>query len=159
LDYWVSYSYLDTKRKFLDYPKEVQPNFAATHTASIVIKTFLTKISTNIGLTYIYASGRPYFNPNKSATDFMSDRTIDYNSFGLSANYLTRLWKANSVVMLNISNLFGTYQVNGYNFSATKNSQGLYTNAPIIPSSKRFIFLGLYMSFGVDRRGQIIDNN
>ena len=36
LDYWISYSYLNTKRDYLNYPGKLQPYFAAPHTASIV---------------------------------------------------------------------------------------------------------------------------
>ncbi len=43
-DYWISYSYLDTKRNYLNYTEQLMPNFAATHTASIVMKRFFTKI-------------------------------------------------------------------------------------------------------------------
>ena len=35
-DYWISYSYLDTKRDFLNFPFAITPNFAAKHTASLV---------------------------------------------------------------------------------------------------------------------------
>src|SRR6202008_3436134 len=34
LDYWISYSYLDTKRDYLNYPGQMEPNFAAKHTVS-----------------------------------------------------------------------------------------------------------------------------
>ncbi len=43
-DYWVSYSFLDTKRNYLNYTEQLVPNFAAKHTASIVTKKFFTKI-------------------------------------------------------------------------------------------------------------------
>lgn len=46
LDYWISYSYLDTKSDYLNYPKEMQPTFAADHTASLVLKRFVNKINT-----------------------------------------------------------------------------------------------------------------
>jgi vitamin B12 transporter len=158
MDYWVSYTWLDTKRKFLDYPTSVQPNFAATHTANLVVKRFVQSISTNLGLTYTYASGRPYRNPNRPVNDFMSDHTIDFHSVGLSANYLTMIGKANAVVMLNISNVLGSEQVYGYNYSQQRNARGNYTEAAIRPPARRFIFLAVYMSLGVDRRQQIIDN-
>lgn len=32
-DYWITYSYLDTKRDHLNFPYEMQPNFAANHTS------------------------------------------------------------------------------------------------------------------------------
>ncbi|MBS1567013.1 MAG: carboxypeptidase-like regulatory domain-containing protein, partial [Bacteroidetes bacterium] len=54
-DYWISYSYLDTKREYLNYPEKLTPNFAATHTASLVMKRFVTKIKSGFNLTYSYA--------------------------------------------------------------------------------------------------------
>jgi hypothetical protein len=38
VDYWLSYSFLDTKRDYLNYPTAITPNFAANHTASLVVK-------------------------------------------------------------------------------------------------------------------------
>ena len=67
-DYWIAYSYLDTKRMFLDYPYKLQPGFAATHTSSLVVKKFVASISTHFSMTYTYASGRPYYNPNRPAS-------------------------------------------------------------------------------------------
>ncbi|MBM3456407.1 MAG: hypothetical protein FJX80_14925, partial [Bacteroidetes bacterium] len=43
LDYWVSYSFLNTKRLYLNYPISAQPTFAATHTSSVVLKKFWVK--------------------------------------------------------------------------------------------------------------------
>ena len=157
-DYWVSYSWIDTKRKFMDYPVMVQPNFVAEHVASLVLKRFFSKISTSFGATYTYASGRPYYNPNRSSKEFMVDRTIDFHSIGFAANYLTMIGKANTVFMINVSNVLGNHQVYGYNFSSVKNDQGVHTGQAILPPAKRFIFLAVYMSLGVDRRKDIIDN-
>ena len=38
VDYWVSYSYLDTKRLYSRYLEEVMPTFAAKHTFVLVYK-------------------------------------------------------------------------------------------------------------------------
>ena len=82
VDYWVSYSYLDTKRNWQNYPTAVTPPFAATHTATLVFKYWMEKINCNVGFTYTYATGRPYYNPNKTTPEnFMSDRTFDYNNY------------------------------------------------------------------------------
>ncbi len=40
-DYWISYSYLDTKRDFLNYPFAIEPSFVSKHTASLVVKKFV----------------------------------------------------------------------------------------------------------------------
>ena len=87
-DYWISYSYLDTKRDYLNYPGQLQPNFAAHHTASIVTKRFITNIKTGFNVTYTYATGRPYydFRLNSTGKYYIADQgtTKPYNSMGFS---------------------------------------------------------------------------
>jgi hypothetical protein len=158
IDYWISYSLLNTRRQFLNYPISVQPSFASKHTISVVLKKFVSDISTNFGLTYAFATGRPYFNPNLPPDRFMSEHTIDYHSMSATINYLTPLLKTNSVIFLYITNVLGSKQIFGYHFSDQKNSQGIYSSAAIIPPAKRFIMLGIFMSIGVDRRQDIINN-
>jgi hypothetical protein len=58
VDYWVSYSFLDTKRNFLNFPYAIQPKFAATHTASVVVKKYVQNWKTQFNGAYNYASGR-----------------------------------------------------------------------------------------------------
>jgi hypothetical protein len=61
-DYWITYTYLDSKRKYLNYPNALQPNFTTPHTASIAIKRFFPGINFNANLSYSIATGRPYYN-------------------------------------------------------------------------------------------------
>ncbi|MBO9635054.1 MAG: TonB-dependent receptor [Chitinophagaceae bacterium] len=157
-DYWISYSFLDTKRKFQDYPIETIPTFAAKHTLNVVIKQFVTPIATNFSLTYTYASGRPYYNPNLPVSAFLSDRTIDYHNIGFQVNYLTKLGKANTVFIFNINNLIGNQQVYGYHFASNPDLQGIFKGEAITPMAKRSIFFGAYLTIGNDRRKEIIDN-
>lgn len=157
-DYWISYSYLDTKRKFQDYPLESVPTFAAKHTLNVVLKQFVTSIATNFSLTYTYSSGRPYYNPNLPMNKFLSDRTIDYHNIGFQVNYLTQIGKANTVFIFNINNLIGNQQVYGYHFASKPNPQGVFRGEAITPMAKRSIFFGAYLTIGNDRRREIIDN-
>jgi vitamin B12 transporter len=157
LDYWVAYSFLDTKRKFLDYPSKVQPGFAATHTASVVVKKFIEPIATYLSMTYTYASGRPYYNPNQPVSSFMRDRTISYNTMGIQLNYLTRVAKAYTVLIFNMSNALGSKQVFSYRFAAEPDNNGYYRSEQIVPQAKRFFFVGAYISIGKDRRKEVID--
>jgi vitamin B12 transporter len=154
VDYWISYSYLDTKRNYLNYFFEVQPDFAAKHTASLVYKHYIPKITTNFGITYTFATGRPYYDPNKPVTEFMSDRTIDYHALGVSASYLTTIRKAFTVFVLSVSNVVGNKQVFGYRYSSDN-----LRREEITPNAPRFIYLGMFMSFGIDRRQDVINNN
>ncbi|MCW3116178.1 MAG: TonB-dependent receptor [Chitinophagaceae bacterium] len=157
-NYWIAYSLLNTRRQYLDYPTKVQPSFAASHTLNIVMKQWMEKIASMFSITYTYASGRPYYNPNLPKQDFMKDRTIAYHNVGFQINYLTTIGKANAVLIFNTNNVFGNNQVFGYHFSASKDVNGLYRNEAIIPMARRFYFIGIYLSIGTDRRKEIIDN-
>lgn len=163
MDYWISYSYLDTKRDYLNYPKALDPSFAAHHTASLVVKKFVTKLKTQFNASYTFATGRPYYNirydyNDKGTKIFDEGRTINYNSVGLSLNYLPNIsnpaGKRFAVFVLSVTNVFGNNQVYGYNYSYS----GL-TKQSITPPSKRFVFLGCFISFGEDRSDDIINSN
>jgi vitamin B12 transporter len=152
VDYWVSYTYLDTKRQWLNYPKEVTPPFAAAHTASLVFKKFFNKLNISSGFTYSYATGRPYYNPNNP--DFMSDRTIDFHTLGINAAYLRQIGRCFAVLAVSVGNVIGNEQVYSYRYSY----DGMRRNA-VGPPAKRFIFIGLFMSFGMDRSKEVIEGN
>ncbi|MBS1654612.1 MAG: TonB-dependent receptor, partial [Bacteroidetes bacterium] len=153
-DYWVSYSYVDTKRNYLNYPMALQPNFVANHTASIVTKKFFTDIKTGFNLTYSWASGRPYYNfqPDMSGKFYIADqgKTKQYNTLNFSAEWVPSIGKekAKSFIVLfaSVSNLLGTNLVYGYNYSY----DGSIKSA-INPTAKRFYFIGCFISWGVDR--------
>jgi hypothetical protein len=157
LDYWISYSYLDTKRDYLNYPKQLQPNFAADHTASLVVKRFFTGINTGFNFTYSFATGRPYYLLTKNGNQYQiadQGKTIDYNSLGFSMNYLTSIGKSYAVFVASVTNVLNSNQVFGYNYSHDgSRKESITTAAP------RFIFVGLFLSWGVDRRQDAINNN
>lgn len=152
VDYWISYTYLDTKRIFRDYPDKVMPSFAATHTASLVLKKFWVKRMFGGGITYSFATGRPYYNPNNPV--FMSDRTIPFHSVGVNLNLIRKIKKAYTVFVLALTNAVGNKQVFGYRYSADGQRR-----TEINPTAPRSIFFGVFMSFGIDRTKSVIDNN
>ena len=162
VDYWISYSYLNTKRNFLNYPAAIQPSFAATHTASFVFKRFVTSIKTQFNLSYNFATGRPYYRIAKDAHDkyVITDagKTIDYNSMSFSINYLPNIGKKNpkafAVWVLGVTNVLGQNQVYTYNYSIDGSRKEAVT-----PPSKRFVFIGCFLSFGTDRTQDAINNN
>ncbi len=163
LDYWISYSYLDTKRDFLNYPFAIQPSFATAHTASLVMKKFVLKWKTGFNLSYTYATGRPYYqfrynsqNNNYAIAD--QGKTIPYNNLGFSVNYLPKLGDPKSkkfiVWVLSVSNVLGQKQVFSYNYATLSNRK-----VEVGPPSKRFVFIGCFISFGIDRTQDAINNN
>jgi vitamin B12 transporter len=163
VDFWISYSYLDTKRDYLNYPQPLQPNFAARHTANLVIKKFVAPLKTMFNANYVFASGRPYYHlryDNSGTKSTMTDggKTIAYNSLSFSLNYLPNVFKKgaakNTVFVFSMTNVLGSKQIYGYQYSAN----GLRKEA-ITPPARSFIFIGAFISFGVDRSDDVINNN
>jgi vitamin B12 transporter len=161
-DYWISYSFIDTKREYQNYPLQLQPNFVAKHTASVVTKKFFTDIKTGFNLTYSWASGRPYYNilADGSNKFYIADKgkTKDYNSLNFSAEWVPSIGKENAksfiVLFASVNNILGTNQVFGYNYSYSG-----AVKAPITQPAKRFYFVGCFISWGVDRTQDAINNN
>lgn len=162
-DYWISYSYLDTKREYLNYPKSLQPNFAANHTASVVLKRFFVDIKTGFNVTYSYATGRPYYNLmyNGPANKYVvadEGKTKDYHNMGFSLNYVPSIGKTNPktfwVLVASVTNVLGYNAVYNYNYSF----DGKIKQA-VTPPAKRFYFIGIFLSWGVDRTQDAINNN
>jgi hypothetical protein len=163
LDYWLSYSYLDTKRDFLNYPYQLEPSFAAKHTANLVVKKFVPALKTQFNANYQFATGRPYYNiryDNNAGKFNIYDqgRTINYNSLSFSVNYLPSVFKKDAkqftVFVFSVTNVLGQNQVFGYNYSYN----GLRKEA-IVPSTKTFVYIGAFISFGVDRSQEVINSN
>lgn len=163
VDYWISYSYLDTRRLHLNYPMRMQPNFATNHTASVVFKRFVTKWKTGFNASYNFATGRPFYHigtDNTTGQNKLTDRgtTIAFNSLSFSVNFLPNLGKPNkkafAVWVLSVNNVLNQKQVFNYRYSTDGNRREAIT-----PPARQFVFIGCFLSFGVDRTQEAINNN
>ncbi|HSC54863.1 MAG TPA: TonB-dependent receptor [Phnomibacter sp.] len=158
-DYWVTYSYLNTKRNYLNFPYEMTPNFAAEHTANLVVKRFFTKLNLQFNVNYQFATGRPYYDIHLDGSTqkwSMRDQgtTIAYNNLSLSLNYITKIGKAFSVVVFSMNNVLNSKQVYGYTYSFDGTNK-----IPTLPPANQFFFAGLFLSWGTDRTQDAINNN
>ncbi|MDH6251628.1 vitamin B12 transporter [Chryseobacterium sp. H1D6B] len=161
IDYWISYSFLDSKRDFMNYPVSLKPNFASEHTISVVAKRFIPEWKTGVNLSYTYAKGRPYYDiVTENGTNIIRHEGSlkDYNAVNLSFNYLPNLGKKDAksflVLVLSISNILGTKNVYGYNFSLDGSR-----NSAVVPPVNTFVFVGAFINFGVDKTQDAINNN
>jgi vitamin B12 transporter len=162
-DYWITYTYLDTKRRYDNYPYSLPPTFATPHTAFVAVKKFFPDLKLSANLSYAVAGGRPFYDIREDATGnikvFASGKTNMYNQMNLSFAYLFTLfkkWKKAdfSGIGAGINNVFGTRQVFGYNFS----HDGL-NRMPITLTATRSYYIGIFMSFGIDMRDKFINDN
>jgi hypothetical protein len=139
------------------------PNYAATHTASLVLKKFVSSLKTQFNASYTYASPRNYYNimyDNNAGKFAIYDqgKTKSYNSLSLSIDYLPKVFKQgagkSTVFVFSVTNVLGSKQVFGYNYSYNG-----YHKEAITPPVKTFVYIGAFFSFGVDRSQEVINNN
>ena len=161
VDYWISYSYLDTKRDYINFPYATTPNFAAKHTASLIVKKFVLPWKTRFNVANKYASSRPYYNIQFDAgVPKFADKGLvpDYHNVSFSVNYIPSIGKENAkgftVFVLSVNNIFNIKQVYGYQYSYNS-----LRKQEIVPPSRMFVFIGCFISFGIDRTQEAIDNN
>lgn len=139
LDYWISYSFLDTQRNFRNYTSSLQPNFVNKHNASVVTKYWIDKWKSQIGLTYRFASGRTY--TDKNGVGLLNSKTKAFNSLNFNWAYLISPQK---ILFFSATNLLGTKNVNGYRYANTPNNKGVYQRELIRPNANRFFFVGFF---------------
>ncbi len=136
-DYWISYSFLDTKRNYRDYPKMAIPIFASKHNISVAYKQFFPQLKSLVSGTYTFASGRPYNDPNTPG--FNEGRTKSYHDLSATLAYLVT---ENIGVFLMSTNVLGAKNVYGYEYGTVPNDDGLYNRRAIISPAKRLILIG-----------------
>jgi len=145
VDYWISYSFLDSERDYRDYPYAAVPTFTSMHNISVVYKHFISAIRSQVGFTYSFTSGRPYNDPNLDS--FTSERTIPYSDLSGNISYLM---KQNVIVYVSLTNILGRENVFGYEYQSFQNPDGVYAGRPVTLPAPRFYFIGLFITLSED---------
>ena len=156
IDYWISYSYLDTKRNYRDYTADIRPSFAAEHVLSIIYKQSFqlkdTGLQLSLGLTG--TSGRPWYD-NRQQIDYDGDVVPNpafgenvakpYQAFNIGGSILPKVSEGNfMVIFFNIENPFGYDNSYGFRYN---DITGNYEE--VKPSSLRSLFIGCFMFFSI----------
>jgi len=153
LDYWVSYSFLDSERDFRNFPASARPNFANKHNFSIVGKYWIDQLKSQVGLSYNYGSGRPFTNPNIEG--FLNQKTKSFNSLSLNWAYLISPQK---ILYASVNNALGFKNINGFQFSDTANANGQFDSRALRPASDQFFFVGFFWTISKDKKSNQLKN-
>ena len=148
LDYWISYSYIDTRRLYKNYLAEATPDFISNHNLSVVTRYFVNKWQTQFNVTYAYSSGRPYYDPSQGVA-FYSERTPDIHNLSLTVNYLTHIKKWFTVVYAGVDNLTDQHNVFGYRYGPDG------TKYPQLPALYRSVFVGANFSLSEFKKDEL----
>jgi outer membrane cobalamin receptor len=153
VDYWVSYSFLDTERDYRNFKTSAQPNFATKHNLSIVGKYWIDSWKSQVGLSYGFSSGRPYTNPNTN--EFLSERTKSFNSLSVNWAYLLSPQK---ILYFSINNVLGFKNINGYQYADTPDFNGQFNRRVLTPAADQFFFVGFFWTISEDGTDNQLDN-
>ncbi|PKA83860.1 outer membrane cobalamin receptor [Ulvibacter sp. MAR_2010_11] len=153
VDYWISYSLLDTEREYQNYPIAATPSFVNTHNVSVVGKYWINDWKSQIGFSHQYASGRTYTNPNESG--FLQNKTRDYHSTSLNWAYLI---SAQKILYFSINNVFAVKNVNGYQYANTPDASGNFSRRALQPAADQFFFVGFFWTISEDGNENQLDN-
>jgi len=153
LDYWITYSFIDSERHWRNFEGRVQPSFAPNHNASLVGKYWVSTLNSQMGMTYSINDGYTYHNPNKPGE--MQSKTKFFNSLNFSWSYLP---KPNLILHLEITNVLGSENIFGYRYGSEANQNGEFNEMAIPQSAPRFIFLGLFYTLSDDKKANQLNN-
>lgn len=153
LDYWASYSYLNTKRDYRNFTEAATPNFAPQHNFSLVTKYWVEKLRSQVGVSYSFSSGRPYNNPNTS--DFMGEKTKSYNNLSFNWAYLIDQQK---ILYFSVSNVLSFNNVSNYQYANVPDNTGFYDRRAITPPADSFFFVGFFWTISTNKTSNQLDN-
>jgi outer membrane cobalamin receptor len=146
-DYWISYSYLDTKRDYRNFPVEAIPTFASKHNLSVVYKHWIGSLRSLVSVNYKYSSPRVYNDPNSPI--FNGEKMLPYQSLDLSCSFL---YRKNIIFYGAVTNLLGFKNEFGRRYADTPDSGGNYPSVAIAPSSNRFYVVACFIT--LTRKGE-----
>lgn len=153
LEYWLSYSYIDTKRDYRNYSAQVTPSFVAKNNISLVTKYWIDKWKSQVGFSYSVNSGRPYNNPNEAA--FMNGITKTYSNLSFNWAYLLTQQK---ILYFSVTNVLGTQNVFGYEYANSPDANGFYNRREIIPTADSFLFIGFFWTISNNKKDNQLRN-
>ncbi len=142
-EYYVSYSYLDTKRNYIDFERSARPTFAPKHTFNLVVMRSISNVHWQFSGTYTFSTGRSYYNPLNPV--FMSDRTQNNHNISLGITHLPNWLKGFSAFNLNLNNAFGFKNLYGYRYAYDGSRR-----TAILPPARRSVLLSFLMNIDGD---------
>lgn len=153
VDYWISYSFLDTERDYKHYPYAAKPSFVNTHNLSVVGKYWIDHWRSQVGFSYAFATGRNYTDPNIDG--FLNAKTKSYNNLSLNWAYLLSPQK---ILYFSVNNVLGFKNVNGYQYSNTPDLNGVYSRRALLPAADQFFFVGFFWTISDKGTDNQLDN-
>ena len=143
LEYWFTYSYNHTRKKFDYFPEEVAPPQVAAHSFNITLKYWLAPLKSLLSACQYASSGSPYYSPVYPYTK--SGVTPYHSNLDVSWSYLPKQWL---IVHFGFQNVLGRKNIYGYEYSVI--NPGL--RREVTTASDRFVFLGVFITLSQTKK-------
>ncbi|WP_282035563.1 TonB-dependent receptor [Saccharicrinis aurantiacus] len=144
LDYWISYSFINSERQYKSFKTAVQPDFISNHVLSIVGKYYIPAINCQFGATYWLASDRNWYEYTKQ--NYTTHKGASTNELNLNISYLTHLFNYSTIIHFEVSNILGANSNFGYRRGPINDSDNNPVYIPITNDIKQFAFLGIFIT-------------
>jgi hypothetical protein len=138
LEYWLTYSYNDTKKQYDDFSESVAPPDISRHVFNVTLKYWIAPLQSLVGASYNISSGAPYYND-----EFPRIRlgTTPFRSrLDMSWSFLPKPW---IVIHFGCQNVFDKNNIYGYEYS--KHNPG--KRRAITATYSRFFIVGVFITF------------
>lgn len=152
-DFWITYSFVDSRRQYATFTDKVQPTYAPRHNGSVVVKHYISTLQSQLGVSFSANDGYTYHDPNFPGQ--MNSKTKSYQDLGIGWSYLPR---PNLIIHFACSNLLGRKNTFGYQFSGEANAAGYHESLPIGQGAPRFLFLGIFLTLSKDKSANQLNN-
>jgi hypothetical protein len=138
LEYWATYSFNHTRKKFDYFPEAVAPPQVAAHSFNVTLKYWMSPLKSMLSACPYISSGSPHYSPVFPYKKL--GVTPYHNRLDVSWSYLPKQWL---IVHFGCQNVLGRKNIYGYEYSEI--NPGL--RSEITASSKRFVFAGVFITF------------
>jgi hypothetical protein len=138
LEYWLTYSYNNTKKKYDDFSEAVVPSYVSPHSFNATLKYWIAPLKSLAGLSYNISSGTAYYSDEFPRTAL---GTTPFRSrLDMSWSYLPKQW---IVIHFGCQNVLGKKNIYGYEYS--KIATGV--RKEITAAYSRFFVVGVFITF------------
>ncbi|MDR3227742.1 MAG: TonB-dependent receptor [Prevotellaceae bacterium] len=142
LEYWLSYSYNNTKKRYDYFAKAVAPSYVAQHSFNVTLKYFIAPLKSLVATSYYISSGAPYYSDISPYEKL--GKTPFRSRLDASLSFLPKQW---IVVHLGCQNILGRKNIYGYEYS--KITQGV--RKKITAANTGFYFVGVFVTLSYSK--------
>ena len=143
LEYWLTYSYNHTRKKYDEFPAAIAPPYVAAHSFNLTLKYWVAGLKSMLSANPYISSGSPYYSPDFPHAK--SGVTPYHSRLDVSWSYLPKPW---IIVHFGCQNVLSRKNIYGYEYSEIH--PGL--RREITASNDRFVFVGVFITLSQSKK-------